>query len=236
MHVIIVEDEPAILRRLERQVSELMGEKLDKLKCFSNLNDAQDYINHQAIDLLFLDLNLRGENGFNMLSTLTASSFHTVIVSAYAEKAIQAFEYGVLDFIAKPFTKARLEQAINKLSDRHLRQDYGIRYLSVKQTSVTQLIEINQIDFIAASGHYSEIFFNDTTRLHDKPIQKLLPLLPLNFEHIHRSYIVNMNKVRYLKNEPGSKYSLELSNGKILPISRSHYAKIKDKLDGGVIN
>jgi len=231
MHVIIVEDEHAILRRLERQISELLGEKLAKLKCFNNLDDAQDYINDQPIDLLFLDLNLRGQNGFNLLSALTASSFHTIIVSAYAEKAIEAFEYGVLDFVAKPFTKARLEQAINRLSDTEQRQDYGLRYLSVKQASITQLIEINQIDHIAASGHYSEIFFNDTMRLHDKPIQKLLPLLPPNFEHIHRSYIVNMNKVASLKAEPGSKYSLALINGQQLPISRTHYGKIKEKLN-----
>lgn len=231
MHVIIVEDEPAILQRLERQITELLAEKLGKLKCFDNLDDAQDYINHQSIDVLFLDLNLRGKNGFDLLSTLTAASFHTVIVSAYAEKALQAFEYGVLDFIAKPFTKTRLQQTINKLSDMHLRQDYGIRYLSVKQASTTQLIEISQIDYIAASGHYSEIFFNDMMRLHDKPIQKLLPLLPLNFEHIHRSYIVNMHKVACLKTEPGSKYTLTLTSGQQLPISRSRYIKIKEKLN-----
>jgi len=230
MHVIIVEDEPAILRRLARQVTELLADKLDRLKCFNNLDDAQDYISQQSIDVLFLDLNLRGKNGFDMLSTLTASSFHTIIVSAYADKAIEAFEYGVLDFIAKPFTKARLEQAIMRLSDTHQRQDYGLRYLSVKQASITQLIEISQIDYIVASGHYSEIFFNESTRLHDKPIQKLLPLLPPNFEHIHRSYIVNMNKVISLKAEPGSKYTLTLASGQQLPISRTHYSKIKDKL------
>jgi len=231
MHAIIVEDEPAILRRLERQITELLGEKLERLKCFNNLDDAQDYISQQSIDVLFLDLNLRGQNGFNMLSALTASSFHTIIISAYADKAIEAFEYGVLDFIAKPFTKTRLEQAINRLSDTHQRQDYGVRYLSVKQASTTVLIEISQIDYIAASGHYSEVYFNDMTRLHDKSIQKLLPLLPLNFEQIHRSYIVNMNKVTSLKAEPGSKYSLELKNGKQLPISRTQYSKIKDKLN-----
>lgn len=231
MYVIIVEDEPAILRRLARQITELLGNKLDKLRCFHNLDDAQDYINHQSIDVLFLDLNLRGKNGFELLSSLTASSFHTIIVSAYAEKAIEAFEYGVLDFIAKPFTKNRLQQALSRLSDTYQRQDYGIRYLSVKQASVTQLIEIRQIDYIVASGHYSEIIFNETTRLHDKPIQKLLPLLPLNFEHIHRSYIVNMNKVARLKAEPGSKYILELNNGQQLPISRARYSKIKEKLN-----
>ena len=90
MHAIIVEDEPAILRRLERQITELLGEKLERLKCFNNLDDAQDYISQQSIDVLFLDLNLRGQNGFNMLSTLTASSFHTIIISAYADKAIEA--------------------------------------------------------------------------------------------------------------------------------------------------
>jgi two-component system, LytTR family, response regulator LytT len=231
MHVLIVEDEPVISERLQRQVSEILGTKLDKLKYFDNLDDAQEYIAEQSIDLLFLDLNLQGEDGFELLGSLTASSFHTIIVSAYADKAIKAFEYSILDFVAKPFTKQRLEQALNRVMDISLRQDYAVRYLSVKLAGVIKLIEIGQIDYIQASGHYSELVVNDDIYLHDKTIQKLLALLPPNFEQIHRSYIVNMNKVSSLFGEPGSKYKLVLKNGQQLPISRSRFVEIKRKLE-----
>lgn len=237
MHVLIVEDEPMIAQRLQRQISQILADKLNKLKHFDNLDDAQEYIVEQTIDLLFLDLNLHGANGFDLLKSVTAASFHTIIVSANADEAIKAFEYGVLDFVAKPFTKARLEQAINRVLDTHMRQDYGIRYLSVKQAGQIRLIEISQISHIIAAGHYSECVFNGESCLHDKSIQKLLALLPPNFEQIHRSYLVNMNNVSGLSSEPGSKYNLILmsgpldrSNGQQLPVGRRHIARIKAKL------
>ncbi len=231
MHVLIVEDEPVISERIQRQVGQILGEQLTKLKSFDNLDDAQDYLAEQSIDLLFLDLNLQGENGFELLSSLTAASFHTIIISAYADKAIKAFEYSILDFIAKPFTKQRLEQAINRILDVNLRQDYGVRYLSVKLAGVIKLIEISQIDYIIAADHYSELVVNDKQILHDKSIRKLLSLLPPNFEQIHRSYIVNMNKVSKVFSEPGSKYTLALENGVQLPISRSRFVVIKRRLE-----
>jgi two-component system response regulator LytT len=230
MHVLIVEDEPAISERIQRQVSQILGNRLGKLKSFDNLDDAQEYIAEQSIDLLFLDLNLQGEDGFELLGSLTASSFHTVIISAYADKAIQAFEYSILDFIAKPFTKQRLEQAINRILDVKFRQDYGVRYLSIKLAKEIKLIEISDIDYIIAADHYSELVINEKKMLHDKSIQKLLLLLPPSFEQIHRSYIVNMNKVLNVIAEGGSKYTLTLKNGEQLPISRSRFSVIKSKL------
>jgi two-component system response regulator LytT len=231
MHVVIVEDEPFILQRLQRQVSEILTNKLDKLSCFDNLDDAQEYISEHTIDLLFLDLNLHGDDGFELLKTFTAASFHTIIVSASADEAINAFSYGVLDFVAKPFTKARLEQAINRVLDIKLRQDYGTRFLSIKQAGIIKLIEVSKIEYIVAAGHYSELVLKDATWLHDKSIQKLLSILPPNFEQIHRSYIVNMNNVSRLSFDVGSKYSIELENGKQLPIGRSRFSAIKDKLE-----
>lgn len=230
MHILIVEDEPAIAERLERQIRQLLGSQLDKLKYCDNLDDAQDYIAEQAIDLLFLDLNLHGENGFALLQTLTAESFHTIIVSAYSEKAIDAFSYGVLDFIEKPFTQERLEKALQRLLDVNSRQCYGARFLSIKQAGKIALVEISLIEYIAAAGHYSELFLHDKVYLHDKSIEKLLALLPPNFERIHRSYAINMNKVSHLHIDDGSKYSLEFNNGKRLPIGRSRFPGISAKI------
>ena len=230
MHLVIVEDELLIQTRLKRQITQILGDKIDKLKTFDQLDDAQSYLSEQSIDLLFLDLNLRGQNGFELLKTLTAASFHTIIVSAHCDKAIEAFEYGVLDFVAKPFTQERLAQAINRLLDINQRQDFGVRYLSIKQNSIINLIQVSDIDYISAAGHYSEVFIKKNSSLHDKPIEKLLAILPPNFLRIHRSYVVNSNKVKCITSEVGSKYTLELHCGKQLPIGRTRVEAIKEKL------
>ncbi len=229
MHVVVVEDEPVIAERLRRQVNEILGRRLDKLKQFNNLDDARDYLAGQVIDVLFLDLNLRGESGFDLLKTITAASFHTIIVSACTDEAVTAFEFGVLDFVAKPFTQARLEQAINRLLDVNLRQDYGVRYLSVKQAGIIKLVEVSHIDYIVAAGHYSELVTGEKTYLYDKAVEKLLAILPPNFERIHRSYIANMNKAGLLIAEAGSRYYLELGDGRRLPVGRSRFKRIKNR-------
>lgn len=231
MHIVIVEDEPVIAERLHRQISNILGDRLDRLKHFDNLDDARDYLDGKIIDLLFLDLNLRGEDGFELLKIVTAASFHTIIVSACTGEAVKAFEFGVLDFVAKPFTQTRLEQAITRMLDVNLRQDYGVRYLSVKQAGVIKLVEVSRIDYIVAAGHYSELMVGGKTHLHDKSVDKLLAILPPNFERVHRSYIANMNKVKSLFADPGSKYYLEFRDERQIPIGRSRFKQIKNRFD-----
>lgn len=230
MHVLIVEDEPVIAQRLVRQISEILADRLTRIKHFDTLDDASDYLADNPVDLVFLDLNLYGEDGFELLKIATAGSFHTIIVSAYAERAITAFEHGVLDFIAKPFAKARLEQAINRLFDATGRNEQGIRKLCIKKTGMIELVEVDTIDHLSASGHYCEVFFDGKCVLHDKPIERIETLLPANFARVHRSHIVNMNKVQRLIIEPGSKYAVELLNGTKLPVGRTRYGEIKQKL------
>lgn len=232
MQVLIVEDEPVIAERLKRQIGEILGEKLTRCQWFDTLDDARDYLADNVVDLLFLDLNLYGENGFELLKDATAGSFHTIIVSAHADQAIKAFEFGVLDFVAKPFTQARLAKAIERMQNLQLRSDYSARLLSIKKAGAIELLEVESIDYITACGHYTEIFCQGKVHLHDKSIERLQALLPANFERIHRSHIVNMNQVKRLLVEPGSKYGIELKSGTVLPVGRTRYSQIKEKLAG----
>lgn len=227
MHIVVVEDEPVIADRVQRLLTEILGRDLNKLQWFDSLDDAEEYIEEQNIDLLMLDLNLNGDDGFDLLKKFAAARFHTIIVSAYSEKAIQAFEYGVIDFVAKPFDKPRLQKALARITDLEQRQNYGLRYLGLKKLGEIKMIEVDSIDYVVADGHYSELCIGETKELHDKSIEKLLALLPPNFERVHRSYIVNMNRVEKIISEEGSKYSLLLQDGRLLPVGRSRYAKIK---------
>jgi CheY-like chemotaxis protein len=115
MHIVTVEDEPLLAKRIMRLTHELLGEKLTKLKWFNNINDAEDYLADNPIDLLLLDLNINGRNGFDLLKMASTGGFQTIIITAYAEQAISAFEYGILDFVNKPFSKVRLQKALDRL-------------------------------------------------------------------------------------------------------------------------
>ncbi|MCW8878130.1 MAG: LytTR family DNA-binding domain-containing protein [Kangiellaceae bacterium] len=236
MNIVIVEDEPVIAQRLKRQINNIAELKPAKINHFDSFDDAQEYLAENTIDLLFLDLNLHGTSGFDLLKSVTAASFHTIIVSAYAEQAIKAFEYGVVDFVAKPFNQERINQAVTKVLDAKARSDYGARHLAVRKTAGIALVEVKDIVYVKADGHYTHLILADKkSHLHDKPIEKIAKLLPLNFERVHRSYLVNMNMVKALRIEAGGSYQLELKTELSLdsiPLSRSRFTSIKNKLEG----
>ncbi|MGD8428099.1 MAG: response regulator, partial [Balneolaceae bacterium] len=115
MKILIVEDEPVIARRIERFTRDILGTRITSITHKKDLKKAKSYLELHQVDVLFLDLNLKGKDGFDLLEGLQAGSFYTVIISAYANRAIQAFNYPVVDFIEKPFTKDRLAQTFEKL-------------------------------------------------------------------------------------------------------------------------
>mgnify|MGYP000453313754 CR=1 FL=1 len=238
MHLVIVEDEPLVQQRLLRLSKKLLGEKLTKLVVFGDIDEAEAYLEDHNIDLLLLDLNLQGRDGFALLKNQVAGSYHTIIVSAYADKAIDAFEYGVLDFVAKPFTEQRLEAAFNRLLESRQRSDFGCRYLSVKIAQRVELIQVSELSFVRAEGHYSELNLPDEnskegwrTLLHSKSIDKISDILPDNFTRVHRSYLADMNKVKQLNIAPGGRYLLEMVSGHTIPVGRTRYKEIRQKLD-----
>ena len=234
MRVLIVEDEPVIARRLERILRELWDERITLLKTVHRLDEARVYLTTTPIDVLFLDLNLYGKDGFDLLKTAVAGSFQTVIVSAHTDQAIRAFEYGVFDFIGKPFSVERLEKTFDRLDDAQHRADYGAKYLSVRKGGGVKLILVDEVVYIKGAGSYAEIVLRGGARhLHDKSLDQLFALLPPVFERIHRSYLVKMTEVARLMVREGSRYSVVLHSGEKLPVGRTRYKDIRTKLESG---
>ena len=232
MNIVIVEDEISVALRLKKFIEEILQDKIDKIEHFLVLDDGEEYLAENNIDLLFLDLNLNGQDGFDLLKNSLASSYQTIVVSANTDKAIDAFEFGVLDFIAKPFTRQRIEKAINRLNNSEPMTGKACRYLSVKTSGQIELIDIKDIVTIRADGNYAQIkLINNRTLLHDKTLEKLLLILPNNFQRVHKSYIAHIDKIKRLLKHVGSRYQLELTNGEVIPLGRTHYHKIKERLE-----
>ena len=114
MNILIVEDESRIAKRIERMTRDILGNAIQSLTHVNTLHEALKVTENSLLDILLLDLNLNGEDGFDLLTTSVSKSFHTIVISAYKDQAITAYEYGVLDFVPKPFNRDRLEQAFNR--------------------------------------------------------------------------------------------------------------------------
>lgn len=231
MNILIIEDEARIARRLQRMTTEFFGDKPTGIVVCDSLQKGLDQINYQIPDLLLLDLNLNGDNGFEVLEQMVAAPFHTIIVSANTDKAITAFAYGVLDFVPKPFDEDRFFRALNRFISPTLKSDDGIKYLAVKRSGQIRLINIAEIIYIKGAGIYTELHLKSGQQeLHDKSLELLQQLLPDGFERIHKSYIVNLQQAEKILINPGTRYGLQLKTGEVLPIGRSKYKELKNKM------
>ena len=229
-HILIVEDEQTIADRIHRLSQEILSRYSFKYSIISNVENAFELLSRQKIDLLLLDLNLNGEDGFQLLKKAVANDFQTIIVSANDHKAIFAFEYGVLDFVPKPFTKERLKSAFHRWMDKDFRLEESTKYLSVQIRGNIRLVEVVQLKYIKGAGSYSELFLKSGKReLHAKSLERLLQVLPAKFERIHRSYILNLDCLDYIQVRQGGKYQAVLTDGSLLPIGRNRYKELKVK-------
>ncbi len=229
MHILVIEDESRIAKRIMRMTKEFFLNTLSEITHIESLAKGLEFVAAHKVDLVLLDLNLNGESGFDLLKEAVSQSFHTIIISAYKDQAIQAFEFGVLDFVPKPFNKERLHKAFDRVLHKEDANHKNIKFLAVKKRGEVKLIDIEHIIYIKGAGVYSELVLNNnSTFLHDKSLEKLEQLLPDRFVRIHKSYITKIEEIKTIKVSSGSKYLAELKNGEVLPIGRTKYKTLKE--------
>ena len=177
MRVLIVEDVTLIAERIADLANQFLPDC--KIRISHTLEDAKLCIREEQYDLLFLDLNLNGKDGFDLLHSAAAATFQTVIITANREQASLAFDYGVLDFISKPILEKRFKMAVDRfLSDSNPQRE-ALKYLAIKSRGQVQLIDIEEVEYIKASGNYSEVITHKKECfIHDKNLDKLLKILP----------------------------------------------------------
>lgn len=229
--VLIVEDEPLVGQRLQRLTRELLGPELGYLRLAGTLAEGQSCLTERPFDLLVLDLNLHGRDGFDVLRTCVAGAFQTIVVSASVDRAVEAFEYGVLDFVPKPFGRERLAKALGRLTTPRPRGGPETRYLAVREAGGTRVIAVEEVDHVQGAGTYAELVMrNGATALHDKTLEQLEAILSEDFVRIHKSYLVRWPEVRRLRALEGSRYELEMKDGRTFPVGRSRYPSLRERL------
>ena len=223
MNVLIVEDEPPIAADIEEYISQHLGASLSRINRVFTFREARDFLTRHDIDLLLLDLNLNGRDGFDVLRESASRNFHVIVISAYTDRAIEAYELGILDFVAKPIDAVRLHLALDRFQGRRKIEGQGARYLIVHKSGEHIPVPVSSIGYFKADGYLVEIHRSDgSVELIEKALNKLELILPNHFLRVHRSYIVDINAIRSYCHLGSSNYEITLKTGQTIPLSRNH--------------
>ncbi len=230
MKILIMEDEEMAGRMLKNILVGLLGQKIESIQIQTSLVGSKCYMWEHPVDILFLDLDLHGEDGFEILKMAAAGSFHTIIVSAHTDRAVEAFEYGVLDFVAKPYTEERIRKALERYTEGL--SNSRLKYLSIAREGRISLIPVEDVSHIEAVNKQTQIYRKDGhVETCNKMLQDLEKILPAHYMRIHRSYIANVGEIKEISKGSHRPFSLVMNNGDTLPISRVAYRFLKDRLD-----
>ena len=225
MKILIVEDEAVAARRLERLTRAARpGTPLDFVRAHS-LDKATTALETQNFDLIFLDLNLTGEDGFALLD-LELGSARIIVVSAFPDRAIEAFGHAVLDFVPKPVNETRLTRALDRVDAA---QDEAPKHLVVRNPGRADFVDLQSIVRISGADDYCEIeLISGKSLLHDQTLSALEKTLPASFMRIHRSCIANLDHATALEDVDGG---FELILGDVrAPVGRRRLRDVRARL------
>ena len=229
MKIFIVEDEKVALRRLVRHVQEILPG--NEILTFCEIEDALSAVETQTPDLLVLDLDLNGQDGFNILKQINDKKFETVVVSANAERALEGFDLAIVDFVLKPYETERLAKALQKFMSRRSRQKEK-KEIMIKDGPKRFALSVKDILYVSGAGDYREIHCkNGNVYLDARTLENFDSFLPDNFLRIHNSYLVDKNSIEQTLVRGGGKYTAILSDGKELPVIRSKYKELFGETD-----
>ncbi len=231
LRVVIAEDEAVVARRVARLTTAILGPHAGEIVLAPSVAEARDALQASPPDLLILDLELEGEEGFVLLRDGTARAFETIVVSAHTDRALEAFEHGVRDFVPKPFGRERLERALHRVLFPSPRRDQPVEYIGVRSDGGVRFVPVAGILYVQGAGNRSELVLaNGTILLHDRMLDQLEAILPPHFERIHKSYIVDVRRIASLVSTEGSRYSVVLHGGLTLPVGRTKVAALRQRL------
>ncbi len=201
LSVLIVDDEPlahqVILHHLENTKDfQVVGQ------CYSAI-EALQRLSRDTVDVIFLDINMPQLNGIEMLKVL-ANKPHIVIVSAYQEYALEGFELDVCDYLLKPVSRQRFEQALDKLRriNAPAKNENGEVTIVLKVDRELQKFKLSEISYFESYGNYVKVWRKTQHILVTSTLKNVVSMLPgEGFTQVHKSYVVNNQHVKRVGSE-----------------------------------
>ena len=233
IRALVVDDEPlarsnlAVLLRRDPEI-EILRECASGAEALAEIRSAKP-------DLVFLDVQMAECDGFDVLEMLGGDLPPAVIfVTAYDQYAVRAFEAGALDYLLKPFDNARFDRALERAKQKitHGREiPRRPERFAIKSAGQVSFVKISEIDWIEAADYYACLHAGTKSHLLRRSMSELEHELdPAIFRRIHRSTIVNLDRVRGLKLGEDGEYEVLLDNGIRLPLSRRYRKPLQSRL------
>ena len=199
-----------------------------------NVEEAIAAVGAHAPDVVFLDIQLQRETGFDLLTRLKEINFEVIFTTAYSEYAIKAFKFSAIDYLLKPIDIEELKKAVSKVEKRvsnsmasrltqlvqNLKQGSAENYkIALPTMEGLVFVNIKDILYCEASSNYTQIFTTEEKYLVSKTLKEYDELLSdHNFFRIHNSYLININSIKkYVKGEGGY---VVLNNNTALDVSK----------------
>lgn len=220
---LIVDDEPNAVQLLEDHIRKVPFLQL-KAKCYDAF-EVLEFLKSDKVQLIFMDINMPQLSGMDLAAMLPKDQ-HIIFSTAYANYALEGYEYNAVDYLLKPVTFKRFMQAVTKAQTLFTqpRQERVIKeapaaaaeYIFVKSGKQLIKVEYDKVLYLEALKEYVNIVTADNKMMIYKRMKELEEQLPANFIRIHNSYIVNIDHIQHIADN-----QVVLGKAK-LPVSASY--------------
>lgn len=239
--VLIIDDERLARNELKKLLAE--HEEIEIVGEASNASEGIEKINELQPEFIFLDIQMPGKTGFEMLSELDKTPY-VIFTTAYDEYAIKAFEVNALDYLLKPIEPKRLSDAIQKMELLELK-DHGVPdgSLSSKHTLTDEdqvfvkdgercwFVKLGEIRLFESVGNYAKVYFNSNKPLILKSLNALEERLDEKiFFRANRKHIVNLRMIEKVEPYFNGGLLLEIKGGEKIEVSRRQAVKFKEMM------
>lgn len=235
MKIAIIDDSRLARAEIRRMVDDYPA--VENCGEASNADEARTVISECEPDLLLLDIEMPGENGFELLASLQKVP-DVIFTTAYDQFALKAFENNAVDYLVKPIDPERLEKALGRLvlkreNGREKAPDQiGVEdKVFVRDRGRCWFVTLKEVRFFETYGNYSWIYFNDEKALVSKSLNNLEERLDSDtFFRANRQFIINLNHIRTISPWNRESYRVEMSCGKKIDISRRRSQEFNEQL------
>ena len=223
---LLVDDEILNLKNLEILLTKNFPE-IEILGKFQNVFDAKKFIETTSIDLLFLDISMPIENGFDLLIYFPLRDFQVIFVTAHEDYAIKAIKVGALDYILKPLLLFELREAVAKVKEIYKVDEIKIKLkkLTLNYEGGKSILDYDEILYLNGIDNITTFYLSKNRKITvAKTLKYFDDILENDFFRIHKSFIVNVKYITKVLSKES--YFIELNEGTQLPVSRRNYKNL----------